>query len=292
MSKENTHVSEAVKTCFMIMPIGDHNSDERIMADGLMELLEPVFKKYDYKLVAAHRITSVGSITGQIIKFILDSELVLANLTGLNSNVMYELGVRHATGKHTIAITQDGTKLPFDVTIERTIFFQNRITYSVSLVGDIESFLQQIKLDDLADNPVTRVSMQKALHADVTIKDTDQLILKRLDALEENLVSNTYYNTIDIASKAINTKSIRIELSYHKRDKNTNLIKIQDIMTYLSKNYITGEYSARDYYDNKFVVEIRVSKLKIDLNSIALEINSLLELRNYPKPDSIVINEY
>jgi hypothetical protein len=45
----------------------------------------------------------------------------------LNANVFYELGVAHALNKPTILIAEKDTKLPFDVTPFRTLFYENSI---------------------------------------------------------------------------------------------------------------------------------------------------------------------
>src|SRR5687768_5943245 len=46
---------------------------------------------------------------------IADAELIIADVTGLNGNVLYELGLAHAMGKRSILLTQSIEELPFDL---------------------------------------------------------------------------------------------------------------------------------------------------------------------------------
>lgn len=56
------------------------------------------------------------NILADIIKPIFDADIILADLTGLNPNVMYELGIAHSLNKKTIIITRDNLNtLPFDL---------------------------------------------------------------------------------------------------------------------------------------------------------------------------------
>ncbi|HBS85699.1 MAG: hypothetical protein A2W91_13660 [Bacteroidetes bacterium GWF2_38_335] len=57
----------------------------------------------------------VGSIVTGIVNNLNTAELVIADLTGLNPNVMYELGVRHSLRRGTIIITQEINNLPSDL---------------------------------------------------------------------------------------------------------------------------------------------------------------------------------
>ncbi len=64
-----------------------------------------------------------GIISRQIVSHLLDADLVIADLTGRNPNVFYELAIRHATGKPFIQLITKGEVIPFDVDHQRTILF-------------------------------------------------------------------------------------------------------------------------------------------------------------------------
>ena len=112
------------KSCFIITPVGDENDPIRRHIDGIInEAIIPVFKDM-FNLIIPHRIKEIGSINAQILKQIYNCDLVIANLTNLNPNVMYELAFRHSMGRPAIVIAQEGTKIPFDVIDSRTIFYK------------------------------------------------------------------------------------------------------------------------------------------------------------------------
>jgi hypothetical protein len=57
-----------------------------------------------------------GNIVQQIILHLHKADLVVADLSGLNPNVMYELGIRHSfSRRRTLLISQDLAELPFDL---------------------------------------------------------------------------------------------------------------------------------------------------------------------------------
>lgn len=61
-------------------------------------------------------------VTDAIVVATLESDLVIADLTGGNPNVFYELGVAHALGCDVLLLTQE-KELPFDLRAERAIFY-------------------------------------------------------------------------------------------------------------------------------------------------------------------------
>ena len=54
---------------------------------------------------------------------ILTSEVVVADITGRNANVFYELGIAHTLGKPVILITQSTSDIPFDLNRYRHVIY-------------------------------------------------------------------------------------------------------------------------------------------------------------------------
>jgi hypothetical protein len=120
------------KTCFIISPIGDDGTEIRKRADQVLKhVITPAVSSAGYDPVRADKISEPGMITGQVIQHIVDSPLVIADLTGMNPNVFYELAVRHAIRKPLVQIIQKGEKIPFDVAGMRTIGVDHRDLDSV-----------------------------------------------------------------------------------------------------------------------------------------------------------------
>ena len=103
------------KLCFVVGPIGEAGSETRRHADWLLKgIVKPALERSDYDVKRADEDVKPGMINDGIIHDILNAELVVADLTELNPNAFYELGIRHSREKPTIHIARKGTKLPFD----------------------------------------------------------------------------------------------------------------------------------------------------------------------------------
>ncbi|WKV98321.1 hypothetical protein PYV50_08645 [Pseudomonas sp. H22_DOA] len=130
-----------------------------------------------------------GSITRQVVQHLLDDDLVVANLTTLNPNVMYELAVRHCAGKPVITIAENGTSLPFDIAEERTIFFSNDMRGVVELTSALRLVVGANEEKPIVDNPVLRVREHKVLVESLDQGDANEILADRLDNIEELLTS-------------------------------------------------------------------------------------------------------
>jgi hypothetical protein len=117
-------MSEKKRRCFVIGPIGKEGSLERKHADMLLNnVIREALKDCDppYEVVRSDEIPDPGMITDLMIYEIMNAELVIADLTYLNANAFYEIGIRHAALKPAIHFAQSGTELPFDAMAHRAV---------------------------------------------------------------------------------------------------------------------------------------------------------------------------
>ncbi|MDD5063575.1 MAG: hypothetical protein PHQ35_02295 [Phycisphaerae bacterium] len=137
------------KTCFVIAPIGDDESETRKRSDQILKhVISPPLDECGYKAVRADKIEKPGVITSQVIQHVVEDPLVIADLTGRNPNVFYELAIRHAIRKPFIQIIQKGERIPFDIAGTRTIYIDHRDLDSVGQAkNEIKSQIKTLEED-------------------------------------------------------------------------------------------------------------------------------------------------
>jgi len=110
------------KVCFIISRIGGDGTPERKMADEkLNHFFKPVLEKLDYESIRADEEETPGSISRSIVERIINSEMVIADISDQNPNVFYEIAIRNAVKKPIIIIRAPDQKPPFDIQDKRAI---------------------------------------------------------------------------------------------------------------------------------------------------------------------------
>lgn len=193
------------KKCFIITPIGGDNTEVRRKSDGVIEaVIKPILKKIGFeKVYAAHQISLTGSINRQVINSIINDELVIANLTELNPNVMYELAIRHATMKPIVHIAEKNTALPFDIVDQRTVFYNDDMFGVKELSSNFEKAVRESIDKENKDNPIYNAIEDKL------IKDTfdkepgknfEKYLLDKLDTLDKKF---SRVNNLELATTSL-----------------------------------------------------------------------------------------
>ncbi|MER7272050.1 hypothetical protein ABT344_27545 [Micromonospora carbonacea] len=189
--------------CFVIGPIGNKHAEygtpERDAYEEALEVfdkvIKPACKAVDLDPVRADQIAVPGEITEQVFRRLLEDEVVIADLSGGNPNVMYELGLRHTTNKLTVQIGEYG-QLPFDVNSIRTILFSRSERGLIDARKELQKALEAGLLE--GGEPVGATRVWQALQAEQpakqetppteSISDVDRAgFLDRIDELETTL---------------------------------------------------------------------------------------------------------
>lgn len=143
--------------CFLISPIGEADSLIRQHANNVRDHLIKKAIGSDYDVIRADDLNEAGTITVQVVRELAEADLAVADLTGTNPNVMYELAVRHSFNKPVILICKKAQELPFDIAAERTVFFDFSDFRSIDVARDqIACQAEQIRESGANDasNPV------------------------------------------------------------------------------------------------------------------------------------------
>jgi len=146
------------RVCFVISPIGKEGTDEyKNFKEVLDHVIKPAIAASGYKLevLRADQIEKPGSFIKDILRRLLDSFVVIADLTDQNPNVFYELGVRHSLSPRTILIAQNIDFVPSDLREYRVIIYERSFEGAIKFSERLSKFLKQIFDDpDQSDNPV------------------------------------------------------------------------------------------------------------------------------------------
>ncbi|QQM42009.1 hypothetical protein [Streptomyces liliifuscus] len=194
--------------CFVIGPIGNKfapldDPGRRAYEDSLQvfeDVIQAACQKLDIDPVRADQIAVAGEITEQVFRHLYEDDVVIADVSGGNPNVMYELGLRHTTGKLTIQIGEFG-QLPFDVAAIRTIQFSRSRRGLIDARNELERSLQAGLVDGQDLLTATRVLQEVASgQVEITlpsvegafegaVEDDSPGLLERMEEVESGLGS-------------------------------------------------------------------------------------------------------
>ncbi len=115
---------EIHRKCFVIMPFSksSRNHSQSYWTSHFENYLKPEIEQLgDISVFRSEELR--GDIVKEIIIDLDESYIVIADLTDLNPNVFWELGVRQSLQYKTITIAENGTVIPFDVSTNKVHFY-------------------------------------------------------------------------------------------------------------------------------------------------------------------------
>ena len=148
--------------CFVLMPFGRKQDGAGRVIDFdavYQQIIAPAVADAELEPIRADEEQVGGTIHKPMYERLMLCEFAVADLTGANPNVYYELGIRHAVRpRSTVILFAEGTSLPFDIALLRGIPY--RLDASGKLVnpdGDRLNILKRLQVaneDPHDDSPI------------------------------------------------------------------------------------------------------------------------------------------
>lgn len=136
-SSSDARVREFLDTCFVMMPFGEWQDRY------YREIYVHAIKDAGLEPVRGDELYHTGSVVEQIWEQIEKAKILVADLSGRNPNVFYELGLAHAAAKPVIFTAANIDDVPFDLRHLRVIVYDIREpNWGVKLKQNMTDYLR------------------------------------------------------------------------------------------------------------------------------------------------------
>ncbi len=156
---------------FFVSQVGEKGTAERSRADDVHDgIVAPVAKQFGLTVHRADRDPKPGQVTSQIIRALIEARIVVADLTGRNANVYYELGIAHAFQRPVVILVDKAASLTFDTQNEKVVEILDSGVISVTQAREASTRLTEVfKVvlgeDYVVESLVTSVATARSLDA-------------------------------------------------------------------------------------------------------------------------------
>jgi hypothetical protein len=162
--------------CFIIMPFGQP------FDRYYLNIFVPAITAVGLKPLRADSIFSPSTIMADVWRFTRQSTVVLADVTGKNPNVFYELGLAHAAGKPVVIVTNSHEDVPFDLKGLRIIEYDKQNEDWGAILKENITVAIRATLED-PERAVPAIFLDRQISR--PLKDIDPLSLQLREILDE-----------------------------------------------------------------------------------------------------------
>lgn len=190
------------QTCFIAMPISmtDSHRERYGDPDHWQHVMDVIFKP----AITAAGFTPVSPVAAgadmihaRIVEYLERAPMMLCDLSTLNANVMFELGVRTALDMPIAVVAEKGTRLPFDTAVINTHFYDPSLQ-SWDVATEVEAlcaYLQSSVRTSGSGNPLWKHFglTKRAKEAHVSETPEQALLETRLSSMSEEIHTVTRF---------------------------------------------------------------------------------------------------
>ena len=127
--------------CFVLMPFADTYDIQKVYQDHVKLVLE---SRCGLRCERADDIYDIRGVMQLVWEGINRARLVVADLTGKNANVFYELGIAHTLGKPVVILTQSMEFVPSDLRHWKCIVYEYKPRTISKLETDLEKTVKRV----------------------------------------------------------------------------------------------------------------------------------------------------
>ena len=151
------------KTAFVLMPF------DREFDSIYKDFVKPTLEGKELVVSRADDLESHQNILRDVVESIYSSDIIIADLTSLNANVFYELGIAHTLNKVVILLTQNIDEVPFDLKGYRLLEYSTHFSAISKAKEELERYAQDFCSGSLlTGNPVSDFSPSDIAVVNVT----------------------------------------------------------------------------------------------------------------------------
>jgi hypothetical protein len=163
------------RKAFVVMPFDDE------LLPVYEQLIKPALEQAGYSVTRADTRLDQQNVMRDVVAGIAGADLIVADVTARNANVMYELGIAHGLRRPTITITQSLDDLPFDLRPYRALKYSHHFEEAAKLKQTLTSIGDDLAsgalgwgspvtdfAPDDSDAPAPRADTQPALERNGT----------------------------------------------------------------------------------------------------------------------------
>lgn len=182
--KQSDITSKTKDICFVIMPFGGW------LDDYYKAIYKPAIEATGLDPHRADDLFRPSTIVNDVWAYTRRAKLLVADLTGKNPNVFYELGIAHALAKPVVMIAESMEDIPFDLRALRIIIYdKNAPEWGALLRSKIESAITEVLQAPVAAVlPAFLEIKASSEKPEVTVKERDLIAIKQeLDLVKREL---------------------------------------------------------------------------------------------------------
>lgn len=276
------------KSCFVIMGFGIKNNINldltynQIIKPCIIEnnlIPFPLYNESKYNAYRCDEISGTISIDYKFVTCLNGSDIVIADISTMNANAIYELGARHALKpRSTILLCAKDKKSEFkffDITYVPIIFYEHsgmNLTQEAifNAKAQLNSFLDYVinSTDSMPDNPIQRALNERKSYSDITKPNSSvyDLYLKGKTELDNNEFEKAEITLKKLFEEDPTEESVLLwTLAKYKKAELANSCKELIDCINIIHEYIDVENSTSEYLFGRLAaISLRIYQLSDD----------------------------